>query len=319
MFGFNKLGVAVIAPLLALSLAACEPEDTELVDDNGNSISFGDDGIDVDVGFDEDDDNHNDDSPNDDDPDTGGGDEPDGGGSGELDLAFCDAHNPHLMPGVPDVPLCRETYSVGYNVETKQADWVSYSVTADSVGVFVERTDDFREDDDIPESGRSTLDHYRGSGYDRGHMAPAATTGTTESTMSDTFLLSNMSPQTAQFNRFGWADLEAAVRDCVYQERALLVVTGPVVSASSPVRIGGDGPVVPDAYYKFVMTVAAPYQAFAVLIPHEGFTMQQLSGFVVSPDELEAATGLDFVSGLDDEIEDAMEAESVDFCGMTSL
>lgn len=229
----------------------------------------------------------------------------------------CPTHNPYSAPTVSDQILCWDNYSVGYNYVTKQADWVSYSLNADDVYLYVERTDDFREDTTIPEPARSTLDQYKYSGYDRGHLAAAATVGYDEATMSQSFLLSNMSPQTPAFNRGGWAELESTVRDCVYNYKDLLVITGTLFTNSPMVLANGDGsPGVPDSYYKILLTPKAPFKSLAFLVPHEAFSGSSIADFVTSIDEIESISGQDFFSGLDDAVENVVEATPEDFCGI---
>ena len=235
---------------------------------------------------------------------------------GQTDDAHCPHHLPFGAPSQTDYLLCRETFTVGYNAVTKQADWVAYSITADSVGVYIERTDDFREDGELLLRARSTLEHYSGSGYDRGHLAPAATVGTTKATMSDSFILSNISPQLAGFNRDGWADLESAVRDCVYDQQSLYVITGPVIPDEDGERIDRNGPVIPSAFFKLIMTTSAPYKALALVVPHAEFSMTGVEAFIVTPNELEELVGIDIGASLDDGIEVEMESESVNFCAM---
>lgn len=230
----------------------------------------------------------------------------------DSDSESCEDHNPHGTPSPTDQIICYETFSIGYNYVSKQADWVSYTVTADSVAVYVERTDDFREDVNLPESVRSTLTHYSGSGFDRGHLAPAATVGTTESTMSDTFVLSNMSPQLPGFNRDGWAEVEARIRDCVYDLKDMTIVTGPVLGDDSTERIGGNGPMVPVSFFKLLVH---GNKAYAMIFPHSEFSLYSFDKYVVSPSEIQQSTGLRLFDELSDADRDEILSESVNFCG----
>lgn len=231
---------------------------------------------------------------------------------GEPTTKSCEEHNPYGAPSPTDQIICYETFSIGYNYDSKQADWVSYTVTADSVAVYVERTDDFREDVNLPESARSTLSHYSGSGFDRGHLAPAATVGTSESTMSDTFVLSNMSPQLPGFNRDGWAEVEARIRDCVYDLKDMTIVTGPVIADDNAERIGGNGPVVPESFFKLLIH---GNEAYAMVFPHAEFSLYSFDKYVVSPSAIEESTGLRLFEDLSEIDRDEILSESVNFCG----
>ena len=120
-------------------------------------------------------------------------------------------------------------YTLSYNEEAEQPSWVAYELTRDEVlADNAEREDNFREDKAV-RTGSATLADYRGSGYDRGHMAPAADFKWSEEAMSGTFYLSNMSPQTGALNRGLWADLEAIVRQMAVDNEKVYVVTGPVL------------------------------------------------------------------------------------------
>ncbi len=121
----------------------------------------------------------------------------------------------HLKLGVPgkaDTIIDRPGYALGYIEYHEQPAWVVYHFTKEeAVTKAVKRSDDFREDPEIP-TGSATLADYRRSGYDRGHLAPAADMAFSVRTMSDSFYMSNMSPQKPAFNRGIWKNLEAQVR-----------------------------------------------------------------------------------------------------------
>lgn len=215
-------------------------------------------------------------------------------------------------PSASDQFLCREAFALGYNYTTKQADWVSYYLTTDSVSVVQERVDNFQEDAEIPVEFRSTLNDYYGSGYDRGHLAPRATVDITVEAMDESFLLSNISPQLPDFNRYGWADLEAYVRDCAVEQGELYVVTGPIYDQTSSAI--GNGVEVPDSYFKVIFKPATPLAAWAYIIPHQGFVAAQIPEYEATVDQVEELTGLNFLSNLTDTTEYAVEANLTPAC-----
>ena len=108
----------------------------------------------------------------------------------------------------------------------------------------VERTDDFRADSRIKNS--PTPSDYSNTGYDRGHLTPAADAATDEQ-MSDTFLMTNMTPQEPSVNRNVWRLLEAKVRDQSYKH----IVTGAIYTFPAK-TIGKRNVSVPISYYKIV-------------------------------------------------------------------
>ena len=220
----------------------------------------------------------------------------------------------NLSVGVPgwqcDVILDRNGYALGFRDQWKQPVWVSYKLTADEVrSKKAKRSDDFRSDPAIP-NGSATPEDYRGSHYDRGHLAPAADMTWSLQAMSESFYLSNMSPQSADCNRGIWKQLESQVRDFALKHGEVYVVTGPVFLPNRPVVTVGAGRVaVPHAYYKVVLAVKPPHsKAIGFIVPNSG-SRRPLADFAVTVDAVEQATGLDFFNKLDPAVERRVERE----------
>ncbi|WP_322619052.1 DNA/RNA non-specific endonuclease [Vibrio parahaemolyticus] len=216
----------------------------------------------------------------------------------------------HLDKGIPssnsDQFLCRDGYAVGYNYNTKNADWVAYHITAESVNITNKRSNAFQEDTEMPDYARSTLADYKGSGYDRGHLAPSATMDFTQESMKQSFLMSNMSPQLPGFNRVGWRVLEEHVRDLANEYNELYVVTGPIYQGNEGTI--GNGVVIPSAFYKVILDPSFD-EAIAFIVPHRDVSSSELTNFITTIDEVERQTRLDFFAQTPDSIEDNMESE----------
>ena len=122
----------------------------------------------------------------------------------------------------------RSGYSLSYNEDHEQANWVAYTLTAVHARGTVKRINDFRVDPEI-KTGSASLSDYKGSGYDRGHLAAAADMKWSKKVLSESFYMSNMSPQNPSFNRGIWKRLENQMRQWALDEQKLHIVTGGVL------------------------------------------------------------------------------------------
>ncbi len=148
-------------------------------------------------------------------------------------------------------------FSLLYSEEQEQPAWVAYLLTADETRVTTDRTDNFRADPGIP-TGSSALSDYRGSGFDRGHLAPAGGIKWSSQAMRESFLMSNMSPQRTGFNRGIWKKLEECCRDQAASDQEVYVVTGPVLTDGPYQEIGPNGADIPKRYFKVILDYRQP-------------------------------------------------------------
>lgn len=216
-----------------------------------------------------------------------------------------------------------EYYSICYRESYEQAEWSAYCLTREHLEKNASRSDDFRPDPEIS-TGSATLADYKGSGYDRGHLSPAADFAFDKTAMSETFYMSNMSPQAGSFNRGIWKDLEATVRSWANKFGRIYVVSGPVLDkpASEYESIGKDKVSVPQYYYKVLLAPLyeneddekTPNDAKNVIAIGFIFPNEKCAGtifdYTASIDEVEKRTGLDFFYELDDSVENKVEAET---------
>ncbi len=216
----------------------------------------------------------------------------------------CNGHVAFGIPGPEDQLLCREAYAVGYDYDKKIPAWVAYRLTPDSVNKKFKRSNKFKQDTSIPIQYRSTLSDYRGSGYDRGHMAASATVDSSYIAMLESFLLSNMVPQLPGLNRQGWRYLESYIREWTNERGKLYVVTGVLFEGDHGTI--GNGVYVLTHFYKVVYD-SVRQDAISFLLPHRNISKSEIPAFIVSVDEIERRTGLDFNRLLDDVIEDEVE------------
>ena len=194
-------------------------------------------------------------------------------------------------------------YSVEFIPELRIAEWVAYEVTAAEVrGSRYERTDDFRPDPAFPGMSPGASD-YRGSGFDRGHLAPAADMAYDARAMSESFFMSNMTPQHPSLNRGRWKSLESEVRQWAVEKGALCVVAGPVLT--SGLEELPSGVAIPEWFFKVVYDPAPTPSAIGYLFPNAKCP-NPVSAYAVPIDRIEALTGLDLFPGLDEALERAV-------------
>lgn len=205
------------------------------------------------------------------------------------------------------VVINRKGYAVGFDMRHRQPRWVSYRLTRKEVldGINARRSDDFREDPLLP-PGTVTLDDYRRSGYDRGHIAPAADMGWDAQAMSESFYLSNMSPQNPDFNRGIWMHLESWVRKEAVKHGSVVVVSG-CIFGNSTNRIGRSGVTVPEGYFKAVLDDSTPVNAIGFLLQNKG-SRKPVMAFACTVDSVELVTGLDLFPLLEPAIQSNAEA-----------
>ena len=169
---------------------------------------------------------------------------------------FAGGRSPIVAPRPTDRALCYEAFAILHSGESKTPVFVAEKLNRASIaGADEKRTDRFFADSRLRSAERAELEDYKGSGYDRGHMAPAGDMPTAQA-MAQSFTLANMVPQASEFNRGTWAkSVEMATRK--YAARAsgdVYVITGPIFVpsiAQSP-SIGAGHVRVPKCLFKLV-------------------------------------------------------------------
>lgn len=201
--------------------------------------------------------------------------------------------------------VSHQYYTLSFNDTHKQANWVYYVLSLKEQPLKAERKDNFRVDKSVS-TGSATPSDYAKSGYDRGHLCPAADMSFSEGAMSETFYMSNMSPQAPAFNRGIWKQLEERVRDWGRCEQ-IYVVTGPVFRELKG-AVGKNRVSIPGYFYKVIYSPARELM-IAFILPNEKGT-QTLDAYVLPVDEVEAQTGIDFFPQLTNTLENRLESQS---------
>lgn len=140
--------------------------------------------------------------------------------------------------GTPEQMLERTGYVASYNKTTRLPNWVAWHLTAERTEGSAKRSDvDFAEDTEVPEPRATDWDYYN-SGYDRGHMCPAADNKWSKKAMEESFLFTNMCPQNGNLNRGDWNEMEMACRKWAKKYGGVYIVCGPILYKGKHKTIG---------------------------------------------------------------------------------
>lgn len=200
--------------------------------------------------------------------------------------------------------LCRTGYVLAHNSKHRVPDWVIEKLTSKRLkGKANRKKSSFKPDRELDSKIRAELSDYSGSGYDRGHMAPAADMKWDQKAMDESFYLSNMAPQVgAGFNRGIWRELERYARDLVNEREPIIVITGPIYEGRVRKSQQGSNVDVPSHFYKIIYNPKSK-RAIAFKLPNKKISTRRkaphsLVQFIETVHELENLTGLDFFSRL---------------------
>lgn len=205
-----------------------------------------------------------------------------------------------------EVILYRKGYTVSYNPETKNPNWVAWHLTAERLSGNASRKGiDFREDTDVPLARANTFDYIQ-SGYDRGHMCPAGDNKWDEDAMEQSFLLTNICPQNHNLNAGDWNGMEQQCRWWAKEFGDIYIVCGPILFNQKHQTIGKNKVVVPEAFFKVVLCMKGTPKAIGFIYRNDE-NSRPWGDYVNSVDQVERITGLDFFPELPDDIENKVE------------
>lgn len=207
--------------------------------------------------------------------------------------------------GVSNDPVVFTGFVVNFNPSMHVPNSVSYVLTRDRLDGPVERYGDFEQAPGV--EGCPEPSAYRRSGYERGHMAPAQDMAWSQDAMHESFMMTNVCPQSRHLNEDGWAKLEEKVREWVRRDSLLVVVTGPVLN-NRLARITQSQVAIPQHFYKVIIAPCAqPMRAIGFIYPN-GPSGGALKDYAVTVDEVERRTRLDFFASLPDNLEQPLES-----------
>lgn len=211
-----------------------------------------------------------------------------------------------LPNGTPEQIKEYTGFTVSFNKENHTPNYVAWELLDSEIAYDIERTDNFWKDNEI--EGCPAHKDYSYSGYDRGHMCPAADQKWSKKAMEDCFVMANMCPQDHQLNAGAWNTLESKERQWAKRDGLVMIIAGPIYEGEGQKRIGDLGIRVPDAFFKVLL---APYidnpRAIAFVYPNMD-SPGNMQGYALSVDKLEEMLGYDFFAALPDELENKVEA-----------
>lgn len=212
---------------------------------------------------------------------------------------------------VPDITPCLAVeytgMNIGFNPKLHIPNWVAWQLTAEEADGDEPRTNKFFADENVPGSAESF--DYNYSGYDRGHMAPAGDMKWDKHAISESFLMTNIVPQTKALNSGAWKRLEEKCRTWAKVYGNIYIVCGPVIT-DAPIEYIGDSRVfVPRRFFKAVIALDPENPRGIGFIMPNGKVAGGMQQAAVTIDEIERITGYDFFSALPDDIENDIESQ----------
>ncbi len=217
---------------------------------------------------------------------------------------------PAYLTDRPEEIVQHESFTLSYNNKHLLPNWVAWVLTAERVKGTEKRADNFQPDTAIRRGPIATTYDYRASGYDRGHMCPAADCKHSRQAMNQCFLMSNMAPQTHALNAGDWADLEELCRRWATAYDSICIVCGPVLQKGARYeKIGENRVSVPRQFFKAVLRRDGEDAAEAIaFIFNNDEGKRPLSHYAVAVDSVESLTGINLFSKLPKHVEQRAEA-----------
>ena len=219
----------------------------------------------------------------------------------------CKEYSKLGLPGKQGELLCRKGFLLSHDSTNKTPIWVIEHLTVEKAQGSLPRYNKFQPDPDLKEGERAELADYRSSGYDRGHMAPAADMKWDQQAMVECFYLSNMVPQVGKgMNQGIWKDLEEFVRTWAIDRGAVYIFTGPIYEDGIKKTIGKNKVAVPSHLYKIIYDPNKA-EAIAFIMPNQKLDSADMPKYIVTIRDIEKKTGLDFLSNLDQDVQGVIE------------
>ena len=225
-----------------------------------------------------------------------------------IDLRLLQSKDFGLPAFKPSEEIVRHyAYTLSFSDRDKEAYWVAYTLKRSYLNGKIKRASHFEPDPEVP-TGSAVPDDYRNSGYDKGHLAPAADMKWDIEAMKESFYLSNVCPQDHNCNDGIWADLEKSVRYWTIEDSIEYIVTGPVLPAIGQPKIGADHVTVPAYFYKVIFTPFPYPKAVGFIVPNQPGRVS-FWHYACSVSQVEKVTGIHFYPMLPADVSDRIKTE----------
>ena len=234
-----------------------------------------------------------------------------------------DVNTPHQL-------LTRLSYTTSYNKDTKCPNWVAWHLTAEHTdGPYPRSGEPYFENGEACGIGKVNKDILKGyyfvdleaelprqehtdwaempAGMSHGHICPAGDNKWDKAAMNQSFLLTNMCPQTQKLNEGGWRKLEDKCRDWAKKYEDIYIVSGPIFYDGIRKSFGPNKIGIPDAFFKVMLCTNGTPKAIGFIYLNDE-SSQSMKNNVRSVDEVEDIVGMDFFHDLPDSIENSVEA-----------
>lgn len=217
-----------------------------------------------------------------------------------------------LPDATPDEVVTLDGFTVHFNAVHHIPNYVVYRLLRSHIGGKASYSGTFTCADSV--RGCAKPSEYAKSGYQHGHMAPAADMKWSKKALEQSYTMLNICPQRKSLNTGAWQMLEEKVREWAMRDSVLVVFTGPILAKQMP-TIGKTSKIaVPGQFFKVVFApYARPSRAIAFVMPNADAD-KLCSEYAVSVAEVERLTGFDFFSTLPDaeqcRLESGVDADS---------
>jgi len=159
-----------------------------------------------------------------------------------------------------DQIIDKQVFTICYDYNMKGAKYVAYTLDGDKVNeVNIKKRPSFYTEKNLKKKYRATNKDYKGSGYDKGHLASHDSFNDNKKTLAKTYTLANIVPQAPRVNRYTWFKAEKLERKVATGLKEVSVING-VIYSSNPKRIGKNKIAVPDAYWKMIYNDSKNYK-----------------------------------------------------------